>query len=197
MTAEITKKLIFDIQTSNAKKERIDAIFAVIIGNYPQVQFSEGAINEIKFFLRSLCNKFNEKWTASGRHRERFLNQNITWLNECIKLPDNDLNEIPSTSGHLPGRPHKSFVECGDKTKKRKVLNLISSTSPEEITIAHECNLQKAGKRDSAAIVKELFMSLPKRGSVMKSVRKRMISESVQVTVSADEALSMMVDADL
>lgn len=101
MTAEITKKLFFDIWTSNAKQERIDAIFAFIIGYYPQIQFSEGAINEIKFFLRRLCNKFNEKWTASGRHRERFLNKNITWLNECMKLPDKVLNEIPSTSsGH-------------------------------------------------------------------------------------------------
>lgn len=50
MTAEITKKQIFDIWTSNAKEERINAIFAFIIGNYPQVQFSEGAVNEIEFF---------------------------------------------------------------------------------------------------------------------------------------------------
>ncbi|KAH9632217.1 hypothetical protein HF086_008894 [Spodoptera exigua] len=40
-------------------------------------------------------------------------------------------------------------------------------------------------------------MSSPKRGSIMKSVRKKILSDSVQVTVSADEALSMMVDADL
>lgn len=31
----------------------------------------------------------------------------------------------------------------------------------------------------------------------MKSVRKRIISDSVQGTMSADEALSMMVDVDL
>nr|CAD7447827.1 unnamed protein product [Timema bartmani] len=51
-------------------------------------------------------------------------------------------------------------------------LNNYDSTSHDALLMATEMKLRKEGKRDSAAIVKELCFASPKRGTTIKKGRK-------------------------
>ena len=77
----------------------------------------------------------------------------------------------------------------------RKVTPLIESTSPEELSKATEVVLRKAGKRDSASIVKELCFASPTRGTNLKKARKASLGKPDKLT--PDQALSLLVDAKL
>ncbi|KAJ9601203.1 hypothetical protein L9F63_000623 [Diploptera punctata] len=67
------------------------------------------------------------------------------------KFPVTDCQSLPSTSADHPpsssGRPSKSFEECCEKTKMRKLGEFVPSTSLEEISTAAEMKLRDKGKK--------------------------------------------------
>ncbi|GBO00717.1 hypothetical protein AVEN_173619-1 [Araneus ventricosus] len=62
--------------------------------------------------------------------------------------------------------------------------------------MAAEVQLLREGKRDSAAIVKELCDFSPRRGTTTKKTRKR-FSSPKQSCPSEDQVLALMVDSNL
>jgi hypothetical protein len=137
----------------------------------------------------------NSKWEKIGRHKERFLHYNSSWLNEEIGFDSENHSadetvEIPSAGF---GRPAKSFNTCAPSTKRQKVKHLLQSTSA-ELSIAAGIKLRKEGKRDSAAIVKELCCASPNRGTVIKKVRR---SVPQKQELLPEQALALMVDINL
>ena len=62
------------------------------------------------------------------------------WLAENISFPSEICQYLPSTStdqpSSKPGRPSKSFEECCEKTKWRRLREFVKSTSQEEISTA-------------------------------------------------------------
>lgn len=91
-------------------------------------------------------------------------------------------------------RPLKALEECYLKTKT-KSETLVESMNQEELLLAIEIKLRKAGKKDSASIVRELSNASFKRGTLIKKARKSFLQK--QGVLSADQALAMILDANL
>ncbi|GBN33242.1 hypothetical protein AVEN_10458-1 [Araneus ventricosus] len=85
---------------------------------------------------------------------------NSLWFVECISFPNiaTESIEIISHPGssRRTGRPQKDFESCSTKTKRRRIQHILGTSSQEEISMAAEVQFLREGKRDSAAIVKEL-----------------------------------------
>jgi len=101
--------------------------------------------------IRKCVHSIQVKWDKANRHRERFLN-NASWLEDGL---DFNFAPDPPTDPNRSGGPQKAFKDCSLKVQTRKMKELVESTSKEELSKATELALRKAGKRDSAAIVKQ------------------------------------------
>lgn len=195
-----TYRTFFDIWFSNPKTSRSDALLHYILQQHDDPPISEDVLKKLKKRICYINQKIQQKWTKSGRHRERFLNANCSWLEESISFAD-VLSEstidmsLPGTSRQT-GRPRKDFASTSERTKKRRVQHLLDTTSKEEISMATETLLRQSGKRDSAAIVKELCLFSPRRGTNIKKARKIMATQRTD-GLSADQALALIIDANL
>ncbi|CAH2107308.1 unnamed protein product [Euphydryas editha] len=172
MTTQISRRSFFDVWFANAKEVRMDALLHHIQQEIGGLPLSDDHIRSIKAIIRNNCAKIDAKWLKSGRHRNRFLKANSSWLEGNILLPDIVSKPIldvslPETSNR-PGRPQKKLRDSCMKTKKRRIQQLLKTSSQEELSMATEVKLRQAGKRDSAAIVKELCLSSPQRGTNIK-----------------------------
>ncbi|KAK2578896.1 hypothetical protein KPH14_000915 [Odynerus spinipes] len=110
--------------------------------------------------------KLSEKWATSNRTKERFLKNNVQWLGQEIEFHEN--NQEKPTS--LRGRKKLSFTDSSNKTKRRRVQNLIDTSAKEEIIHAPQISLYAAGQRDAAAMLKQVTTTTPKRATRIKKV---------------------------
>ncbi|GBN65233.1 hypothetical protein AVEN_80856-1 [Araneus ventricosus] len=74
--------------------------------------------------------------------------------------------------------------------RQKKVQHLLQSTS-EELSAATEIQLRKQGKRDSAAIIKELSAASLNGGTTIKKARISFLQKPA--TLSPEQALVLMV----
>ncbi|GBO16606.1 hypothetical protein AVEN_146869-1 [Araneus ventricosus] len=125
---------------------------------------------------------------------------NSLWLVECISFPDIATAIIETISypgsSRRTGRPQKDFESCSTKTKRRRIQHILGTSRQEEISMAAEVQLLREGKRDSAAIVKELCDFSPKRGTAIKKAGKR-FSSPKQSCLSEDQVLALIVYSNL
>lgn len=200
MNPKILKKDIFEIWRTTSKKSRTEAITQYILENLCRDTVPDDVISGIKVTVRSLCQKIEQKWSKSGRHQTRFLKENAAWLEGTVSFSKKVTQAVSSSQADSDttkklGRPPKDFSACSRKTKIRKVQRLVESTSQEELAMATEIKLLKQGKRDSAAIVKELAEASPERGTTIKNTRRALVPE--HKTMSSNQALAVMVDSNL
>lgn len=73
--------------------------------------------------------------------------------------------------------------------------HLVESMNQEELSLAIEIKLRKAGKKDSASIVREFSNVSFKRGTLIKKARKSLLQKPG--VLSADQVLSMILNAKL
>ena len=121
MASQISRRKCFDVWFANAKQNRTDALLHLILQELGDPSFSEDILKSLKVTIRSVCQKIEQKWSKSGRHRERFLNANSSWLEESISLPNIVTNAVvgaslPTTSNRA-GRSQKDFASCSNRTK--------------------------------------------------------------------------------
>lgn len=200
MTSQISRRSFFDVWFANAKESRQNALLQYILQELGIQSVTDDILKTLKAIISRLSQKIEEKWSKSGRHRERFLKTNSLWLEENISFAGVVSETIvdisqPGTSNRA-GRPPKDFEFCSEKTKRRRIRHLLETTCPEEISMANEMQLRQSGKRDSAAIVKELCLFSPRRGTQIKKARRCLINPK-QDGFSNDQALALMVDANL
>lgn len=169
MTSSISREILFKIWVKTPKNSKFDNLIAYVLQEIGDLANSEVALACIKTKIRNFCQKVNSKWEKVAKYRQRFLDNYSSWLHENIIFSDgvfkavsNTLRSDTPTVG--PGRP---FSTCGPKAKKLKIQHLLQSTS-EELSTATEIQLRKEGKRDSAAIVKELSAASPKRVRILR-----------------------------
>ncbi|GBM12359.1 hypothetical protein AVEN_211549-1 [Araneus ventricosus] len=93
---------------------------------------------------------------------------------------------------HQSWPANKSFDACSSKANK--VQHLVQSAI-EELSTATEIQLRKQGKRDSAAIIKELSAASPNRGTTIKKARMSFLQKPA--TLLPEQALVLMVDNGL
>lgn len=88
MPSQISGRKFFDVWFANAKEIRTDALLHHILQELGNPSFSDDVIRSLKVTITSFCQKIEQKWSKSGRHRDRFPNTNLThsWIRffECI-----------------------------------------------------------------------------------------------------------------
>lgn len=194
MTSTLSRKEIFEEWVKTPKIHRKDVLLTLIMVRYGLQDIPEDVKAHLKANINIICFKLGEKWIKSGRHRDRFLTSNSVWLDEPYVLPQS----VQPKSCEKAGRKPKNFDDCSEKSKKRKIQSLLDSTDHREIIKASEIVFRKMGKRDSARVLKDLSEASSSKGTEVKKICKRFSSEPVPLgSLSPDEALSLMVDANL
>lgn len=118
---------------------------------------------------------------------------NRDWLKSEFNLPPSLIEE---TSNKISvGRPSKSFIDCSDKSKKRKVLQLCTNYSDSELTFAAQYKLQTSGKRIEAKILKDII-NVSTEPSNIKTICNKSLCNS-PIPYSPDEALAFILDNNL
>ncbi|GBL73731.1 hypothetical protein AVEN_270418-1 [Araneus ventricosus] len=169
MTTQILRRNFFDVWFANSKESRTGALLSYILQEFGAPSLSE---DSLKIKIRSLSQKIEQKWLKSGRKRDDFLKTNSLCLGECLSFSDISIVSIETIShpgsSRRTGRLQKDFENCSTKTKTRRIQHILETSSQEEISMAAEVQLRREGKRDSAAIVKELCDFSPRRGTTIE-----------------------------
>lgn len=88
-------------------------------------------------------------------------------------------------------RPKKIFEESSGRSKLRKIGNILSGYSTEEITYAAQASLNKEGKRRAAFLVNRVASTSPKKMKYVKKLFAQSTSSLDKPTsYTADEALA-------
>jgi len=95
----------------------------------------EADVEDLYIHVKVQCSNINRRWQICGRREDRFLAKHKDWLDLKHTLPEKVRPDNRSSNLNL-GRPQKPFAECCDKTKKRKVEDLVKTRSPEELSLA-------------------------------------------------------------
>ncbi|CAH0552735.1 unnamed protein product [Brassicogethes aeneus] len=123
-----------------------------------------------------------------SRFKSIFRKNNNSWLEGTF--------DIPVVAQNRSGRPHKTFSECTERTKRKKTDEIRSFVVKEVIVHAAQVELNKSGQRDAAAILKDITTTSPTRVTKYK----RALSESRSVkpaSLTPLQALAMFIEADL
>lgn len=142
--------------------------------------------------MSTFCSQYKSKWNASSRNYQAFQNKNQSWLEIRIEFP---CNPEPFAIRKRSGRPPADFSGISERSKRRKTEALRSQFSPQELSYAAQMQLRAEGKLDSAAVMKDIVFSTPKRATKYKEAYAK-ISQSV-IPYSSDKALSIVVEAKL
>lgn len=96
--------------------------------------------SKLMSFSRFFCLKLKKLLDDASRNREKFCERNEEWLNKEIQLPLSftalpDITNQPGPS-RTHGRPLKPFEEASLKTRKRRVSELVSERTYDELQFA-------------------------------------------------------------
>lgn len=143
---------------------------------------------ETKQIVKSFCETFTKKWRAENRTKTRFLRKNKKWLDEEIC--------VPFFANRSSGRPSSDFLKSSERSKRRKTELLRSKAAPEALAYAAQMTLRASGKIDASKVIKDVTFTSPSRAS---KYRKSFTEKEKQCTntISADGALSLLIDAQL
>lgn len=123
-------------------------IYRYIVKRYAGGQISKEAMftqmNKLRF-------EFKKRWNSSNYMKDRFLSKNKAWLS---------LSSFKIKSSLTPkirvGRPSKSFLDSGRKTRKVKLRDLTQKYSPQELGLAAGCSLYSGGFRKAGKLVENI-----------------------------------------
>ncbi|XP_067619422.1 uncharacterized protein [Eurosta solidaginis] len=185
----------FDIWVQHSKETRYKELLSCVVLKYDLSEAAEYSIKSLSLQISAYSSKLDQKWNTSGRHKGRFLNKNSEWLSGTdftftitvdSKLP----SDQPTTSSGNPGpgRRMKDFVSCSEKTKRRRVDDLLQSRSPGELLYAAEVSTRMSGNRNVANIIKKSQETTQISG-------KKTICEPDARCLSNVEALAYYVDS--
>lgn len=127
--------------------------------------------------------------------------QNEAWLAGSICFPESIFTECLITPQKTRseetkkiGRPLKLFHDCTERSKRRKVEDLLKNRSPKELSFATQSSLIQSGKRDAADIVRELSEASPQRET--NSKRSRAVAQKNEgIPYTKEEALAYFIDS--
>lgn len=130
---------------------------------------SEEAERLLRAFMKNECEKIREKWERKQRNLDLFLRSYEEWLNEDLVF---DMIPECSQSSSIRGRPQTSFENSSKRTKKRKVQQLLTGYSQEQLTYAAQLSVGSSGRRDAANLMQEISTASPRRATTYKRARK-------------------------
>lgn len=184
----------FEEWLKHGKSEQNSMLYQFLSSKYDISEITESSMRETKNAICRFSSKLLEKWTKCGKSKDRFLKNNSQWIEGDLVFHVSLHQVQPSTSGSsTPGRPRKDFDELSDKTKRRRVEDLITSRSTSELLTAVEASARLYGHRDLARVIKEASNSPEKCKEMKKSVSFSSTSE--QRCLTKEEALAYYVDS--
>lgn len=92
-----------------------------------------------------------------------------------------------------PGRPQKSFDECGIATKRARVHELVENISPNELRFAAEMATRASGSRITAQALKAVSES-PEEAKRIVAAKEELDKQQI---MTGEEALALYVDNHL
>lgn len=137
--------------------------------------------------LSYLKTEYKARYTKARRIEERFINNNLEWLEGSISFP----NKIVTKRG----RPEMSFDDSSDRTKRLKTKELRDSTPVSVLTYATRMSLRSAGQVHASKLLKEVTKS-PNRATKYRQAYKTSL-ESQPKSLSGEDALAVLVSAKL
>lgn len=194
MCCQLSYQQIFGAWVQAKGQNKCSHVFDFIAGNISTGSSKTFDDSLLQNFVRRICNEFNDRWKKSYRTNRVFLKNNAAWLTKNIDLTTFVCQRNKSMPVKTGGRPEKDFKDCSDRTKEKKAKELLTATDENMLFKAAEMKLRSHGKRVSATIVKELFVSSPERGSQIKRRRK---SAEQSLSLSPEQSLAMIVDLGL
>ncbi|XP_071581303.1 uncharacterized protein [Temnothorax nylanderi] len=138
--------------------------------------------------MSTFFSKLRAKWQKAKRTMKFFLQKNENWLEVNMSFP------IRSDTDKLSvrGRPSLDFGSSSERSKRRKTEDLRRNFTTEELSYATQMSLRSSGNLHSAQVVKDVTTS-PTRALLYKKA----FQTTVETTLSANVALSIMVEAKL
>lgn len=182
----------FEEWVKHGSKEKNSAMYTYLAGIQDLSGIMEHSMKQIKLEITRFSAKLSEKWEKSRRIRERFLEAHAEWLRGeltfhiCYELaqPSTSLERLPG-----PGRPTKDMANASAKTKRRRVDDLVTSRSSDELMVAAEISSRLSGNRTVAKLIQEINEN-PEKLKERKSDEHK-----EQRCLSSDEALAYYVDS--
>lgn len=138
----------------------------------------------------------SRKWLKSYRKLDKFYTTNNEWLNTIFEIPPLKSQSLVSNSTNI-GRPVKMFMESSERTKRRKMNDLITSSnmSSPKILYAAYSKFQQHGQRSIVQHFKEVTSSPSRVFKIKNAIKKSNTMELIPYT--ADEALAFFVENNL
>lgn len=135
-----------------------------LVDNYDNEKLS----NELDSLVYKYCANLVRMW-KKGTGISEFKKQYSEWLSKCLILPSPETSYVTSSISKI-GRPEKSFSECSEKSKKRKVEDLVKNVPKEELLFAAKCTLNKSGQKGerSAALLIAQATEIPQQALKIK-----------------------------
>lgn len=194
----ITRRELYNVWIAEMEsKERVKAVISYFLAKSGlQKTKTEDYCNKVKLAVRRLTYSINERWIKAKRSKKYFEDSNKIWLSGVFDLPSENVIKIPEDLGIQPstsnfGRPRSDFSGKSEKGKRLEVSALVSGCSPEKLVFAAGVSLYKSGKRDAAAILKNINES-PTRATKIKKIVNAQSKEPVPYT--DEEALRLFID---
>lgn len=184
----ISRQELYDVLRQNGKMSPLTKVSKNLIKNYICSRVFNPDAKALNSQILSFLSGLHKRWRACNRTHTILMSKYGTWFNNNISIIKN--------TNEAGGRPKKSFNECCDKTRKRKVKHLVDITPTQELITATRLSLSKSGKRDAALIVKEAT-DPEYRATQMKKSILNTSKDSIQINFSPTEALALLVDINL
>ncbi|KAJ8927099.1 hypothetical protein NQ314_020371 [Rhamnusium bicolor] len=150
----------FEVWRRNTKTSRNSEIYAYVLNKFNLNHVPPTTERQFKNKIKLMSLTIAAKWNSSGKREERFRAKYEKWLhgeNIVFQLDEGDEYSLeePTTSS-TSGRPIKQFQDSSEKTKKRRIKDIVEAKSVQELALAAEVALRKSGKRDAASLIKEI-----------------------------------------
>lgn len=146
---------------------------------------NEGLKN-VKQIIANFKSQFKSRWIKACRIEERFVKNNIEWLDTSILFPRLETRR---------GRPETAFELSSERTKRQKTSDLRKSTPLSVLAYATQMSLRASGKNEAAKVVQEISSS-PKRATKLRDAYKKSLEYKPKM-LSGEDALALLVDAKL
>lgn len=197
----LTRRQLFDIlqeKSEEPRNVRIKHLFNYLVDHFELEENSEERKN-LHILCSHFCSRVFAKLDNCSRHIDRFLKNNNKWLQEELDFKiqgtfEEDLSE-PSTSG--AGRPQQSFLEIGERAKRKRVANLTTKYEAEELTSAAKKGLKEKGLHSASKLISEAVFTTPTRAEKIRDSWLQRKQEKNVVPYSDDEAVSLIVEGKL
>lgn len=144
---------IFNVWCSNTGNSKIRRVKENIMAWFSISECTEDIDSSFYKLSQYYCLTIQKKWAECSRSRHNFETRFKSWLNLSVNLPENIKRllrnplycDAPGTS---KGRPQKEFLQCTERTKKRRVESLVAERSLEELNFAAQLSSRLSSHTD-------------------------------------------------